>query len=150
MGLDIWIKDRPQRTSRVSSRSPLLRFGAAAQFGRTRLLLGLFFSCTCSVADSVASMRHVIFFRAVQRTLHSFTLPMPGIAFFSLHLVSSWVEKTGLLMFVLDLGDFVLKLGKDSSEGSPRALVVLPEEDGLLHLVYSVLSITIMEIIHVL
>lgn len=53
-------------------------------------------------------------------------------------------------MFVLVLGDLVLKLGNDSSEGSPRALVVLPEEDGILHLVYSVLSITIMEIIHVL
>lgn len=144
------IKDRPQRTSRVGSRLLLLCFSATPWFERPGLFLGLFFSCTRSVACTFALMRYGTYFVRFQRTLHIFRLPVPGIIFLSLHLVSSWVRKTGLLTFVLDPGDFVLRLGKDSSEGSPRALVVLPGEDGILHLVDAALPLTIMEVIRVL
>lgn len=53
-------------------------------------------------------------------------------------------------MFVRDCGDFALKLGKDRSEASPRALVVLVEEGGIPHLVDAARSITMVEIACVL
>ena len=55
-------KDRPRRTSRARS-----SFGAPAWFGRTGPLLGLFFSCTRSVAYTVAVMRCVV---VSQNSLH--------------------------------------------------------------------------------
>lgn len=58
------MKDRPQRTSRVSSGSLLLCFGAPAWLEGTGLFLGLF-SCIHSVPYAVVSVRCVRFFHVL-------------------------------------------------------------------------------------